>query len=71
MISLQKMAPQVGTRRKQGTRRHLINIYGNVPYAEIQKRRALEVSNNKKCWWIYQFIMNWAPFVKRVDNREI
>lgn len=65
------MAPQVGTRRKKGTRRHLINTYGNVSYAEIQKRKALEVSDNKKYWWIYQFIMNWAPFVRRVDNKEI
>lgn len=63
------MYPRESTYRKEGSKRFLIDKYGKLQYGDIVQRSAEEVSNNKKCWWVYKYIINYRPinWAKRRD----
>ena len=55
--------------KKEGTKRVLIQKYGDIQFGKMVYRSAEDVSNDKKCWWVYQYMIHHQPinWAKRSD----
>ena len=56
-----RMYPRESTYKKRGSGRVLTTRYGYKNFEQVLYLSAKEVSNNKKHWWIYQYMMYHAP----------
>ena len=68
-VILGKMHPPKNMSKKENPNKCLIDKYGSGQYSQIAHRSAVDVSNNMKCWWVYQWMMNYKPinWAKRRD----